>query len=290
MGAVAGIAVTAVLGGGAGGAMGGMMGGGLLGNLISGIFGGDGAKGAGGAEGIGKAMEGFSPANVLNATANLVNSIMGNAGKEAANTLHKEDGMPKFIRDAVNKAIDEAMNKNKKDVDPECQCKLDETTKEDSMAEIKKLTDQLLEKVRDILDKKTAEDTKDATSGDKGGDKAGDKAGKGKKPAASWFAAVAQALGEVYGAKAQEMVKLSDEVSNVAGQQKDLAKEAEGIKPDDKEGQAQMTEKKAQLAADMTQKQTELQGAGQEMKLIGETVGTLLKSIGEALSGTARKQ
>ncbi len=291
MGAAVGVVASVVLGGGAGGAMGGMMGGGLLGNIISGILGGGGASG--GAGGIGKAMEGFSPANVLNATANLMNSIMGNSGKEAMNTLHKEDGMPKFVRDAVNKAIDEAMNKAKKDVDPECQCKLDDTTKDDSLAEIKKLTDQLLDKIRDIVGKNQNEATQEATStGESGkGESGKGEGGKGGKVSAkSWFAAIAEAMGKVYGAKTQEVVRLSGEVSNVAKEQEQLAKESKNIKADDKDGTKKAEEAKNELAAKMTQKQTELQGAAQEMKLISETVSTLLKSVGEALSGMARKQ
>lgn len=286
MGAAVGVVASVVLGGGAGGAMGGMMGGGLLGNIISGILGGGGASG--GAGGIGKAMEGFAPANVLNATANLMNSILGNSGKEAVSTLHKEDGMPKFVRDAVHKAIDEAMDKCKKDVSPECQRRLDETTKDDSLAEIKKLTDQLLDKIRDIVGKNQNEATQDATS--TGESDKGEGGKRGKVSAKSWFAAIAEAMGKVYGAKTQEVVKLSGEVSNVAKEQEKLAKESKNIKADDKDGAKQAEEAKNELAAKMTQKQTELQGAAQEMKLISETVSTLLKSVGEALAGMARKQ
>lgn len=280
MGAAVGVVASVVTGGGAGGLLGGLLGGGgLLGNLISGILGGG---GAGGASGIGKAMEGFAPANVLNATANLMSSILGNSGKEAMNTLHKEDGMPKFIRDAVNKAIDEAVTKCRKDVDPEVQGKLDDVTKDDSLKEIKKLTDQLLEKVRDILEKNTSDATKESTSGEK--------CKGGKKSSQSWFAAIAEAMGKVYGAKTAEVVKLSEQVSNVADKQSALAEKAKGVDSKDENGNKEIENEKQKLAAEMTKAQTELQGAAQEMKLISETVSTLLKSIGEALSGVARKQ
>ena len=260
-----------------------MGGGGILSQILAGILGG--AGGAGGAEGIGKAMQGFAPANVLNATANLVSSMMGNSTKDAARTLHREDGMPKFVMDAINKAVDEAVKKHFKPVDPETQNALNDVTKDDSMKEIKKLTDQLLEKVRELMNERTLDETKEATSTDKKGEGAGK-----KKSAQSWFAAIAEAMGKVYGAKTAEVVRLSGEVSNVADKQAALAEKNKGIDPKDEKATKAAEAEKEKLAAEMTKKQTELQGAAQEMKLISETVSTLLKSIGEALAGMARKQ
>ena len=274
-----------LMGGGGlmGGLMGGMGGGGILSQILAGILGG--AGGAGGAEGIGKAMQGFAPANVLNATANLVSSMLGNSTKDAARTLHREDGMPKFVMDAINKAVDEAVKKHFKPVDPETQNALNDVTKDDSMKEIKKLTDQLLEKVRELMNERTLDETKEATSTDKKGEGA-----RKKKSAQSWFAAIAEAMGKVYGAKTAEVVRLSGEVSNVADKQAALAEKNKGIDPKDEKATKAAEAEKEKLAAEMTKKQTELQGAAQEMKLISETVSTLLKSIGEALAGMARKQ
>ena len=285
MGAAIAVVAPMLMGGGGlmGGLMGGMGGGGILSQILAGILGG--AGGAGGAEGIGKAMQGFAPANVLNATANLVSSILGNSTKDAARTLHREDGMPKFVMDAINKAVDEAVKKHFKPVDPETQNALNDVTKDDSMKEIKKLTDQLLEKVRELMNERTLDETKEATSTDKKGEGA-----RKKKSAQSWFAAIAEAMGKVYGAKTAEVVRLSGEVSNVADKQAALADKNKGIDPKDEKSTKAAEAEKEKLAAEMTKKQTELQGAAQEMKLISETVSTLLKSIGEALAGMARKQ
>ena len=285
MGAAIAVVAPMLMGGGGlmGGLMGGMGGGGILSQILAGILGG--AGGSGGAEGIGKAMQGFAPANVLNATANLVSSILGNSTKDAARTLHREDGMPKFVMDAINKAVDEAVKKHFKPVDPETQNALNDVTKDDSMKEIKKLTDQLLEKVRELMNERTLDETKEATSTDKKGEGA-----RKKKSAQSWFAAIAEAMGKVYGAKTAEVVRLSGEVSNVADKQAALAEKNKGIDPKDEKATKAAEAEKEKLAAEMTKKQTELQGAAQEMKLISETVSTLLKSIGEALAGMARKQ
>lgn len=285
MGAAIAVVAPMLMGGGGlmGGLMGGMGGSGILSQILAGILGG--AGGSGGAEGIGKAMQGFAPANVLNATANLVSSILGNSTKDAARTLHREDGMPKFVMDAINKAVDEAVKKHFKPVDPETQNALNDVTKDDSMKEIKKLTDQLLEKVRELMNERTLDETKEATSTDKKGEGA-----RKKKSAQSWFAAIAEAMGKVYGAKTAEVVRLSGEVSNVADKQAALAEKNKGIDPKDEKATKAAEAEKEKLAAEMTKKQTELQGAAQEMKLISETVSTLLKSIGEALAGMARKQ
>ena len=285
MGAAIAVVAPMLMGGGGlmGGLMGGMGGSGILSQILAGILGG--AGGAGGAEGIGKAMQGFAPANVLNATANLVSSMLGNSTKDAARTLHREDGMPKFVMDAINKAVDEAVKKHFKPVDPETQNALNDVTKDDSMKEIKKLTDQLLEKVRELMNERISDETKEATSTDKKGEGA-----RKKKSAQSWFAAIAEAMGKVYGAKTAEVVRLSGEVSNVADKQAALAEKNKGIDPKDEKATKAAEAEKEKLAAEMTKKQTELQGAAQEMKLISETVSTLLKSIGEALAGMARKQ
>ncbi|TXI30030.1 MAG: hypothetical protein E6Q64_04870 [Ottowia sp.] len=285
MGAAIAVVAPMLMGGGGlmGGLMGGMGGSGILSQILAGILGG--AGGSGGAEGIGKAMQGFAPANVLNATANLVSSMLGNSTKDAARTLHREDGMPKFVMDAINKAVDEAVKKHFKPVDPETQNALNDVTKDDSMKEIKKLTDQLLEKVRELMNERILDETKEATSTDKKGEGAGK-----KKSAQSWFAAIAEAMGKVYGAKTAEVVRLSGEVSNVADKQAALAEKNKGIDPKDEKATKAAEAEKEKLAAEMTKKQTELQGAAQEMKLISETVSTLLKSIGEALAGMARKQ
>ena len=261
--------------------LGGLLGGsgllGGIGQLLGGFL------GSSNAAGIGRALEGFSPANIINATANLVNSIVGNSAKETVNTLHKEDGMPKFVRDTIYKAIDDVVKQYQKKVDdPKAQDALNEATKDDALKEIKDLTKKLLDKVRDIMDKNTAEQTQEA-----GGSASG--AGK-KKSAKSWFAAIAEAMGKVYGAKTAEVVRLTEIVSNVADKQSALNEKAKGVDSKNEKGNKDIENERQKLAAEMTKAQTELQAASQEMKLISETVSTLLKSVGEALATMARKQ
>lgn len=266
MGAAIGVVASVVTGGGAGGLLGGLLGGGagggLLGNLLGGILGGN---GGGAAEGIGKVLQSFSPANVLNAATNLVNATNGGAVKDAASQLHRESGMPKFIQDAVHQAVDKVLKEHLKQTDPNCQRELGDATKDN----LKKEQDDLVKQLVDNIRKQLGEESQDAT-----GEAAGRKGGKGgKKSTGSWLQDIAAAMGKVLGEKAGEMVKLSDKVSS-------LAEDGAKLKGDDKQ----------QNASEMTAAQTEMQGVSQEYKLLTETVNTVLKGIGEALSNLGRKQ
>jgi hypothetical protein len=242
-----------LMGGAGGGMLGGLLGGGMMGQLLGGLLGG------GNAEGIAKAIQGFSPANVFNAAANLVNAMHGGAVKEAASQLQRQDGMPKFIQDAVNQAVDKLLGQNQKPTDARCQHQLEDASKDGLKKEMDDLVKQLVDNIR----KQLGEESTEAAGGSKGG----------KKSAGSWLQAIAKAMGDVLGQKAAEMVRLSDKVSS-------LAEEGAGLEGDDKQQNAQ----------EMTAAQTELQGVSQEYKLLTETISTELKGIGEALSTMGRKQ
>lgn len=260
MGAAVAVVAPMLMGGAGGGMLGGMLGGGLLSNLLGGLMG-----GIGGSDGIAKAIQGFSPANVLNAAANLVNAMHGGAVKGAAEQLQREDGMPKFIQDAINQAVDKVLQQNKKPTDACCQRQLEDACKDG----LKKEMDDLIKKLVDNIRKQLGEECKDATGESTGAGRGG------KKSAGSWLQAIAKAMGEVLGEKAAKMVELSDKISDAAQAQKGAG--------DDEEA-------KAAAAADMTEAQTEMQGVSQEYKLLTETINTVLKGIGEALANLGRKQ
>ncbi|MDO5624122.1 MAG: hypothetical protein Q4G71_05490 [Pseudomonadota bacterium] len=281
MGAAVGVVASAVLGGGGGGLLGGMLGGGGLlggiGQLVSGFLG-----GAGGAGGIGQVLQGFSPANIINATANLFNSVNGNSVKDAACTLHKEHGMPKFVQDIVNQAVDKILKQNHKETDPAAQKALDDATKGDA----DKTIQEMAQKIVDIVTKRLNEGVKGA--GGEGGEGEAAAGSGRKKTAGSWLMLIAQAMGEVLGEKAAKMVELSQEVSAAAKEQKAAAQEMKDAKTEDQKKDAGASDKKA--AARMTEAQTELQGVSQEYKLLTETISTVIKGIGESLSTMGRKQ
>ena len=102
IGAAVGV-FASVIGGGGGGMLGGLLGSSLLGGLgqmIGGLIGG------GNSSGISRVLEGFSPANIINATVNLVNAINGKGARQAVDTLAKEDGLPKYLQQEIKKVIE----------------------------------------------------------------------------------------------------------------------------------------------------------------------------------------
>ena len=264
MGAAVGV-VAGVIGGGGGGMLGGLLGGsgllGGLGQLLGGFLGGSNKID------FGKVLEGFSPANVINATANLINSISGNSGKQAVDKLAKEDGLPKFLQEAIKKVIDEVVKKFEKKADPEAEKAL----KDAAGSDVQKSIDDLAQKIVDAVRKNLEENQKDDTASNRTGG-----SGKGgKKSTGSWLMAIAKAMGEVLGEKASKMVELSGKISDAADAQKSAGKDQKA---------------QQEAAADMTKAQTEMQGVSQEYKLPTETFSTVIKGIGESLSTMGRKQ
>lgn len=259
MGAAVGVAISAIggaMGGaGAGGLLGGLLGGGGflggIGQLISGFLGG--AGGAGGAGGLAQILQGFSPVNVINAVTNLFNAVAGGGLKQAAQTLQKEDGMPKFVQDAVNKAVEKVLKEHFKPTEGDIQQKLDDATKNEARSAIDDIAEQIVDSVRRQMTQKTGE----------GADKA---EGKGKKSGGSWLQAIAEAMGEIMGKKAAEMVERSERMSEAAGK-------------DGKEG-----------AKEMQAENAKFQAAQQEFSILSNAFSTAMKSIGENMSAMARKQ
>jgi len=187
--------------------------------------------------------------------------------------------MPKFVRDDLNNAFDQVQKEHHQACNPATQNALNSCTAQDVSNKIRQTADQLVQYVEDIL--------KDRLEGETRG--AGASSGK-KVSSKSWIAALAEALGKVQGQKALEMVNLTDKVSEISEKQVKLSEEGKGIDTNDNQKMQEHNSEKSKLAAEMTKAQSELQGIQQEYKLISETTSTLLKTLGETLSGMARKQ
>jgi len=86
------------------------------------------------------------------------------------------------------------------------------------------------------------------------------------------------------------VVNLTDRVSEISEKQTKFHENSKGIDVKDNQKMKDNESEKSKLAAEMTKAQAELQGVQQEYKLISETTSTLLKTLGETLSGMARKQ
>lgn len=253
MGAAVAVVAPALMGG-AGGMLGGMLGSSMLGQLLGGLLGGG---GAGGADSIAKALQGFAPTNVLNAVTNLVGTLMGGGAQQAMQTLQREDGMPRFVQDAVNKAVDKILKDLKKPTEGADQA-LGDAAKGDIQKSIDDIAKQIVDSVRRQMTESTSEGGKDSKSG-------------GKAGAKSWLQAIAQAMGEAMGNKAAKMVELSNKL-----------KEQSSAGGDEKA--------QAQAAKEMQATNAEFQAVSQEFKLLTDAFSTALKSLGEGMGSMARKQ
>jgi len=250
----------------------------LISNFLSNML--DGAPNAGGAGGICNAMQGHQPTDIRNATINALNTMHVDAAKEALNNLCEKLGMPKFVRDDLHREFDQALKQHYQACNPATQNALNNCIAQDVKNKTGSIAEQLAKYVEDMLkDRLEGESREVAASG-----------GRGKISARSWIAAMAEALGKVQGQKAEEMMNLTMKVSDISERQITFEKENEGIDAEDAKDMKDYNSGKSKLAAEMTQAQAELQGIQQEYKLISETTSTLLRTLGETLSGMARKQ
>ncbi|MGY6518276.1 MAG: hypothetical protein ACXIUZ_06135 [Lysobacteraceae bacterium] len=87
----------------------------------------------------------------------------------------------------------------------------------------------------------------------------------------SWLVAIARALGEQAGQIAAQMTKIANEISSL-----------------DVSGGSSRQQQSAALR--MNQLNAELQGQSQMYKILSDSISTALKSIGDGMSGVARRQ
>jgi|GEM_PF-1382019 len=240
----------------------------------------NGASHAGGAEGIGRRMQHHQPNDLCNATINVINAVHVDAAKQALNRLCDELNMPKFLRDAIHKEFDKVLQQSYQACNPATQNDLNACVEKDVKNQVKNLADQFRKYVDDILKERFG----DETAGVGGG------GAKRKMSAKSWIAVIAEALGKAQGQHAKKMLDLSAKVSNIAEKQAQFEDDNKGLDVKDEKAKHSYDSEKSKLGAEMTKAQTELQAVSQEFKLISETTSTLLKNLGEALSGMARKQ
>lgn len=141
----------------------------------------------------------FPPAAVLGSLSNMLVDAVGGALKQAVDTLMKEAGLPKFIRDAVSDVVDKMIPGQKKPSSPE----VDDFTQDkygDFMKKFSKdLASELVEKT-----KESREELEAAGSGKAGG-KSGSK---------SWLVALAEAFGKMADAKSKELTEMGKNINN----------------------------------------------------------------------------
>ncbi|MCR5867111.1 MULTISPECIES: hypothetical protein [Aquincola] len=198
----------------------------------------------------------FPPLAIAGSMSNLLTQAIGTAVKMAADTLMKEFGMPKFVRDIVNTVVDGAVSGNTTDSDPE----VDNFVEQQAGAEVQQFAQEssqaIVQRAMAKMRSEGLENSDENRSKARGSSRAG---------SGSWLEAIAAAMGEVLGEKASKMVELSNKIASTAGE----------------EGKSAA---KANAAAT-----TEMQATSQMFSLMQNGFSNTIKAIGEGLSQMARK-
>lgn len=185
------------------------------------------------------------------ALGNEIQQAVGDGTKGAADDLSQNHGMPDYARAQVYDAVDREVRDHRHNVPPEVQQAVRDQWGS-ALQNFQQLFQQYL--VRAVLDNMGDQDSKPHGKGGGGG---------------GWLQAIAKAMGHTLGEKAAEMVHLSKEMSSL--QQSGSASDADNAR---------------QFNEDMTK----FQATSQEYAILQNTFSTAIKSLGEALSGMARKQ
>lgn len=162
-------------------------------SFISKVFGGSGGGIFGAVLNVASMF--FPPMALATSLGNLLTQAIGEAVKMAASQLIKQ-GMPQFIGNLINQAVDKLMPTLMKPSTPE----VDEHLSQDTSVQ-----DNLRKFTQDV-----ASDLVDETQ--KG------REGKGTQ---SWLVALAKALGKVIGAKTERLVELSNKINSLPVNSKD---------------------------------------------------------------------
>lgn len=174
----------------------------------------------------------------------------GDAVKGAAKQLQQEHGMPKFLEELISQAVNDQIGS---------------TDRNDASPEAQQqATDQFgpqIDDFRNDLQNNLVQNALDELKS------SGSEGSNGKYSGGSWLVALSKAMGKALGQKTAQLVKLSNDINALPQGSKD-----------------------PKVAQQMTAMTSEMQGVSQELKMFQETVSTVLKGIGEALSGMARKQ
>jgi|GEM_PF-6964745 len=177
-----------------------------------------------------------------------------------------QQGIPQEKKEEVYRAIDSALSTREIDTPGEAH--------------------QLSQAVAEMLDEMALN-----AIGEAGGE-AGKKAHGG---GGNWLVALARALGEIAGKHLMKMVNAADAIGALSDDKnmaEFVAKEGDSaqVKHDKEVGRENAVSHNAKNAKAMAKLTAEMQAHGQMYKLIQEATTTAIKTVGEALHSTARKQ
>ena len=222
----------------------------------------------------------FPPAGLALSAANMLSGAIGQAVGQAAQTLCKEFGMPKFLGDMVKNLAEQVTGGMQKPSDPGCDAHVggDHGIQDFMKNFMKDLCDKVVEGTRKQLDK-------EGEGCGKGG-----KGGKGSTPTAgSWLQAIAISMGQIAGDKAAQMVELSKKMSDLNAKGNDLTGQLKGADAKDEKGRGDIQSQQQDNAREFSVVQSQFQATSQEFSILQNTFSNALKSIGEGLTTMGRK-
>ncbi len=184
----------------------------------------------------------------------MLRECVSEATKDAATIFHREDGMPRYVKDEVASQANGMLTEPLVELPEPCDPKPLQNTEglREAFRELSgELTRSLVEAVRAELKNGDGE----AAEGSGG----------------SWMLAIARAMGKVLGEKASRMVELSEKIQGLSS------------------GSGTGDASKMAAAAETQRLNTEFQATGQEFNLLQTTFSTAIKTLGEGMASVARR-
>jgi len=196
-----------------------------------------------------------------------IHNCVGTSFGDQIKDLIANSPLPQFLKDMASEAVDDAVMNNELPTTP--------GAAEDVQAEFGDLLEELMRN----LAAEMKEESEAAGAAEEGGEAGGGGGIKGKGKgdvgggSGNWLTMLARAMSEVAGKHLANSIETAGKISDM----KDLG--------DDASDSA-----RANQAKEMTVLQASMQADTQMFKLAQEATTTIVKSVGEALSSTARKQ
>lgn len=223
-------------------------------NIISAAASGVGFLADNAVDAAGGSLDQLEKAFGLDMAASAVSNVLGITLGDVVKAAIAQTPLPDFLKDATSELIDKAVSDSKQSTSTEAE-------------------DSAFDWFGDVV-QQAAQDAVDESVG-----RANDSGAKG----GNWLAALAAALGEVAGKHLSNAVELADQIG--AMEDIDVSESTDpGTAADEN------ATKRADQAREMTVLQSQMQAETQMFKMTQEATTTIIKSVGEALSSTARKQ
>lgn len=236
-----------------------------MGSAVSSVFGGGGSGGILGSLGgiVGGIFGGPIGAMIGQAIGGMLQQAIGEGLNGAVDKLVKEHGMPKFLGDEVKQVVSDVIGKQRA------------TSQQGVSDEARNIAQdkfgQSVDRFKQDFENFIVDNVVDSLRGPD------QKSRGGKVTGGGWLQAIASVMGKALGDKAQEMVKLSNDISKASTAKTKAAG-----------GKDEAAKEKA--AGEFQELMMQFQATSQEFNYMQTTFSTALKGLGEGLASVARKQ